>query len=201
MIKNAIFDIGNVLLSFKPKEFLLNYIDDIKQIDIFVSNIINSKTWLNMDQGILTIKEAKNIFLGKYPELTGIINIFYDNWLEIFSPIDKNINILKELKKNNYKIYALSNFIEESFHFVLKKFEFFSLFDGMVISYNVQLIKPEVAIYQHLLDKYKLVPNECVFLDDYMECLIPAQKLGIFTILINKEVDLRAELRKLSVKI
>jgi putative hydrolase of the HAD superfamily len=154
-----------------------------------------------MDQGILTIKEAKNIFLGKYPELTGIINIFYDNWLEIFSPIDKNINILKELKKNNYKIYALSNFIEESFHFVLKKFEFFSLFDGMVISYNVQLIKPEVAIYQHLLDKYKLVPNECVFLDDYMECLIPAQKLGIFTILINKEVDLRAELRKLSVKI
>jgi putative hydrolase of the HAD superfamily len=201
LIKNAIFDIGNVLLSFKSKEFLLNYIDDIKQIDIFVSNIINSKTWLNMDQGILTIKEAKNIFLGKYPELTGIINIFYDNWLEIFSPIDKNINILKELKKNNYKIYALSNFIEESFHFVLKKFEFFSLFDGMVISYNVQLIKPEVAIYQHLLDKYKLVPNECVFLDDYMECLIPAQKLGIFTILINKEVDLRAELRKLSVKI
>jgi putative hydrolase of the HAD superfamily len=201
LIKNAIFDIGNVLLSFKPKEFLLNYIDDIKQIDIFVSNIINSKTWLNMDQGILTIKEAKNIFLGKYPELTGIINIFYDNWLEIFSPIDKNINILKELKKNNYKIYALSNFIEESFHFVLKKFEFFSLFDGMVISYNVQLIKPEVAIYQHLLDKYKLVPNECVFLDDYMECLIPAQKLGIFTILINKEVDLRAELRKLSIKI
>jgi FMN phosphatase YigB (HAD superfamily) len=105
LIRNVIFDIGNVLLTFKPKKFLLKFTKDIKGIDFFISNIINSQIWLEMDQGLLSIIEAKNLFLIKFPELRDIINIFFINWLDIFNPIEKNIKILKDLKSNKYKVY------------------------------------------------------------------------------------------------
>jgi HAD superfamily hydrolase (TIGR01509 family) len=71
----------------------------------------------------------------------------------------------------------------------------------MIISYQVKLIKPYEAIYHYLLNEYNLLPNECVFLDDNMDCLVTAQKLGISTILINDEINLRTELRKLAINI
>jgi FMN phosphatase YigB (HAD superfamily) len=201
LIKNIVFDLGNVLLTFDPKEFLLKFTNDALQINTFILNIIHSKIWLEMDRGLISVDKAKDIFLRDYPELKELLGLFFENWLEIFIPIEKNIKILKELKRNRYRIYALSNFIEEAYEFVIKKFDFFSLFDGSIISWKEKIIKPEIEIYTILLKRYNLLAPECVFLDDHLKFLVTAENLGIYTILIHPKIDLRQELFKLNIKI
>ncbi len=201
MIRNFIFDIGNVLLTFEPRQFLLQFTNDISQIEKFMSKVTGSKAWLKLDRGELSVENAKNLFLLKYPKQTELIKLFFENWFKIFEPIPKNIEILKDLKQNGYKVFALSNFIKESYQFVIQKFDFFSLFDGQVISWKEKYIKPEFEIYKILLRRYKLNSQECIFLDDHSSFLISAEKLGIHTLLITKNTDLRAELRKLNVNI
>ncbi|MFX1339818.1 MAG: HAD family hydrolase [Promethearchaeota archaeon] len=201
MIKNIIFDIGNVLLTFEPKKFLLQFTSDMARINKFISNIPDSKIWLKLDRGLILIEDAKNLFLIKYPKEKELITLFFEKWFEIFKPIQQNIEILNKLKQNGYKVFALSNFIKESYEFVINKFKFFSLFDGQVISWKEKLIKPELEIYEILLNRYKLIAQECVFLDDYSDFLVSAQNLGMHTILITKNIDLQTELRNLNINI
>jgi putative hydrolase of the HAD superfamily len=84
---------------------------------------------------------------------------------------------------------------------VSKKYDFFSLFDGDIISGNVKMIKPDIKIYQKLIDKYNLVPEESVFIEDVPRFLLPARKLKIKTILFSENTELRSELRKLDINI
>ena len=201
MIKNIIFDIGNVLLTFEPREFLLQFTTDKTRIENFISNVTGSKTWLQLDRGELSVQNAKKLFLLNYPEQNELIKLFFENWFEIFEPIQKNIDILKDLKLKGYKVFALSNFIKESYEFVIQKFDFFSLFDGQIISWKEKLIKPEMEIYKLLLERYSLKSEDCIFLDDHSNFLVNAEKVGMYTLLITKNTDLRAELRKLNVNI
>ena len=201
MIRNIIFDIGNVLLTFEPRQFLLQFTNNSHKIEYFILNITGSEFWLKLDRGVISVEHAKNLFLLKYPKQKKLISLFFKHWFKIFKPIEKNIEILKALKQSGYKIFALSNFIKESYHFVIQKFDFFSLFDGQVISWKEKVIKPEREIYHLLLERYNLNTEECIFLDDHSSFLVSAEKLGMHTLLITKNTDLQAELRKLNVNI
>jgi putative hydrolase of the HAD superfamily len=114
-------------------------------------------------------------------------------------PIQDRIEILKPLKKNGYKLFILSNFIEEAFKHVIEQYDFFSQFDGRVISYEEKVIKPEKAIYDILVNRYNLIPQECVFLDDHSSFLKPAKQLGMATILVHQNTDLKEEFRKINI--
>lgn len=201
MINNVIFDLGNVLVNFKPKQFLLRYTNDKNRITKFISNVIQSDTWLNLDRGILSIKNARDDFISAYPEETELIKTFFNHWKEMLTPISKNVNLLKELKSNGYKLYILSNYIVEAFEYVKERYDFFSLFDGLVISGKLNIIKPEREIFQYLLQNYNLYPEDSVFIDDVKQCIDQAGKLKINTIHYLPNTDLRSELRKLGVKI
>jgi len=201
LINNVIFDLGNVLVNFKPKQFLLRYTNDKNRITKFISNVIQSDTWLNLDRGILSIKNARDDFISAYPEETELIKTFFNHWKEMLTPISKNVNLLKELKSNGYKLYILSNYIVEAFEYVKERYDFFSLFDGLVISGKLNIIKPEREIFQYLLQNYNLYPEDSVFIDDVKQCIDQAGKLKINTIHYLPNTDLRSELRKLGVKI
>ena len=188
-------------MTFEPKEFLLRFSKDITRIDNFVSNVTGSVIWLKLDSGSISVEHAKNLFYTKYSEEKELLTLFFENWLDIFEPIQKNINIMKNLKQNGYKVFALSNFIKEAYEFVIKKFDFFSLFDGQVISWKEKVIKPDMEIYKIILDRYNLPSRKCVFLDDHSSFLVSAQQLGMYTVLISKDTDLQAELRNLNIKI
>ncbi|UCD02110.1 MAG: HAD family phosphatase [Promethearchaeota archaeon] len=201
MIKNIIFDLGNVLLDFKPEKFLLKYSKDENYIGDFIFKVIKSKIWLNLDRGIISLERAKDKFIQKFPEERDFLVTFFEHWMEMLTPIEENVKILYDLKSNGYSIYILSNFIEEAFHFVKNQYKFLSLFDGKIISGKVRVIKPEINIYQRLIDKYNLLPDECVFIDDIQSFLTPAKKLNMKTILFLPNTDLRSELRDFGVNI
>ena len=201
MIKNIIFDLGNVLIRFRPDLFLSKYTKDKTRITRFMSNIIKSDLWLELDRGIFSLKHAQEKFLSIYPEETDLIILFFNSWKEILSPILENVKVVEELKLKGYKLYVLSNFFKEAFKYVRKRYDFFSLFDGIVISSKISLVKPELEIYQYLLHKYNLNPEESVFIDDTVECTIQANKLNFKTIQYVLNTDLRLELRKLVLNI
>lgn len=200
-IKNIIFDLGNVLLNYQPEVFLLSYTKDLTRIKQFLSKIDRSKNWWQLDRGEISISDAKNQLINKFPEDQDLIEPYFKHWMEMLTPIEKNVQILQDLKQNGYKLYILSNFIKEAFEYVSNKYLFFNFFDGQVISYIEKVIKPEKEIYDLLIQHYQLKPGECVFLDDIIDFLKPAKKLGIHTILVNPDKDLRLELRRLKVNI
>jgi putative hydrolase of the HAD superfamily len=199
MIKNIIFDLGNVLLNFKPKEFLLRFTHDKEYIDQFISKVTRSKTWLELDRGTNSVENARTIFLSEYPQEKEIIELFFDQWMDMLTPIEENIKILEELKELGYRTYIMSNYIIEAFSYVCSKYSFLSLFDGQIISGVEKVIKPEKAIYELLLSRYNLAPEESLFIDDILFFLKPAKKLGMKTIWNRPETDLREELKKLNV--
>ncbi|MHA1987411.1 MAG: HAD family hydrolase [Promethearchaeota archaeon] len=201
MIKNIIFDLGNVLLNFEPEKFLTRFINDELRIKDFVSNVVRNELWLKLDRGIISLQEAQAEYLGRYPEESTLLLAFFNHWKEMLTPITKNIQILRELKTKEYKIYFLSNFIQEAFDYVQDRYDFFTLADGIVISSEINYVKPEIKIYQHLLEKFNLNPEQCVFIDDIESNLTQAHTLNMKTIHYLENSDLRSDLRKMDIDV
>ena len=88
------------------------------------------------------------------------------------------IDIIKELKEKDYKIYLLSNINSHTYNHI-KDNKLFNLVDGYVFSYIEHQVKPYVGIYNTLLERYKLIPQECLFIDDNIKNIKTANELGI----------------------
>ena len=201
MIKNIIFDLGNVLLKFQPSEFLLRFTDDKEYIEQFIAKIFRSKIWMDLDRGTLSLEEAKINFITKYPKEEAFLTLFFNQWMDMLTPIEENINVLKDLRNLRYKTYILSNFIKETYTYIEQKYNIFQLFDGQIISGVEKTIKPEKQIYLKLLSRYQLVPEESLFIDDVLSFLKPAKKLGIKTIWNKPGTALREELIKFGISL
>ena len=178
MIKNIIFDLGNVLIRFKPEEFINKNIKE-EYREKFFNVIFKGQEWADLDRGVLEYNDAIKIFSEKIPECSLEIKKFFDNYiLDALEPIEKNIEIMKSLK-GKYKLYVLSNFHYPAFDYIFKNWEFFKYFDGKIVSGHCKLLKPEKEIYKLLCSTYSLKPDECVFIDDTKVNIESAEKFGI----------------------
>ena len=178
MIKNIIFDLGNVLIRFKPEEFVNKNIKK-EYREKFFNAVFKGQEWADLDRGVLEYSDAVKIFSEKIPECSSEIKNFFDNYiLDVLEPIGKNIEIMKSLK-GKYKLFVLSNFHYPAFDYIFKNWEFFKYFDGKVVSGHCKLLKPEKKIYELLCLTYSLKPNECVFIDDTKANIEAAEEFGI----------------------
>ncbi|HEX7492962.1 MAG TPA: HAD family phosphatase, partial [Bacteroidales bacterium] len=174
-----VFDLGNVLISFKPSEYFdkNNYPENIKTT--ILSDIFGSKEWLLIDKGEITTSEAINSIASrsslKKEEIAHIFNLRTD----MMFPLDLNVRLLPELKKRSFKLFYLSNFPIDIFDEVRTGYYFFKYFDGGLISSEVKYSKPDSRIYKILLEKYNLVPQECLFVDDIEINVTTAEGLGM----------------------
>jgi len=200
MIKNVIFDIGNVLLNFEPKVYVQSKIIEDKVEEIYDS-IFKSEEWPMLDRGTISEEEAKANIINRKIENEDFINSVFENWYDILTPIESNVEVLEKLKEKGYKVFYLSNFHLAAFEYVIKKYDFFELFDGGIVSYKENLIKPEKEIYEKVIHNYKINPSETVFIDDMQENVQVAMKQGIKGIVLENTKNLRDELEKLSISI
>lgn len=197
-MKNIIFDIGNVLLSFQPERFLKQYYDE-KTIGDLLTIIFCSDEWLELDLGNLTIDETINIFSKRNPQYKDEIHFVLKNWTKMMTPIQENVDIAYKLKEKGYSLYILSNFHDEAIKEMYNKYPFFTIFDGGVISAYEHMIKPNPKFYQILLDRYHLNPHECLFIDDMLANITIASIFGITSIHLNYNKNLKEELQKLNI--
>lgn len=195
MYNNIIFDLGNVLLNFKPKEYLKTKIMETDKISEIHKGIFQSEEWVMLDRGMITEEEAKEIIIRNNHKNKKLIKLAFENWYELLTPIEDSVKVLKELKKSGYKVYYLSNFHLIAFEYVTKKYDFFSLFDGGIVSYKEKLIKPEEDIYKKIIEEYQIEPEKSIFIDDTQANIEGARKLNFGTILFKNSEDLREKLR------
>jgi len=198
-IKTLIFDIGNVIITFNPEEFLQKILGDDKKGSDCFSLMVQSPEWQQLDKGLLTIEKAKNIFIQRDPSLKDEVELFFKQWLDMFHPIEPTIKLLDTLREKGYKLYILSNFIRESFEALSPKMTFLQKFDGVVASYSIGMAKPDRDIYEHVLEKFSLNANECVFIDDMQVNVDGAESVGISTILFESTDQLIDQLKNMQV--
>jgi len=176
---NFIFDVGNVLVDYKPVMFLENLFSDKLLVEKMNETIFKSPEWLEMDRGIFTHEEAVEIYSEREPFFRLAIEHTMKNVCEMFTPIPETINLLPMIKDAGHGLYYLSNIHREIRDFLLSEHDYFSLFDGGVFSCDVDAIKPSPKIYRHLIEKYSLIPSGCLFFDDMEENVSAAEKEGI----------------------
>lgn len=196
MFRNIVFDIGGVLLTWSPEQHVRNTLDSALNADYFAGVLFRSPEWSELDRGGYTAKELHARYLAKYPEIAEEINLLFENWFDILNPIDENIELVSELKSEGYRLYILSNFVREAFEAMRRRYSFFDLFDGFVVSCYVHSIKPEKEMFLYLLDSCDLDARECLFIDDEKENVEAAKEVGIEAIGYLTPKQLRLELHK-----
>jgi putative hydrolase of the HAD superfamily len=194
MIKNIIFDLGNVLISFRPSEYFdkKNYPGAIKAT--ILTDIFGSKEWLMLDNGDITTQEAIDAITKrsslKKEEITHIFNLRTD----LMFPLDSNVKLLPKLKKHGFRLYFLSNFPLDIFEEVRTGYFFFRYFDGGFISAEAKSSKPDPGIYRILMEKYSLLPEECLFIDDIEKNVKTAESIGMKGLFTNGSLEISKDI-------
>jgi HAD superfamily hydrolase (TIGR01509 family) len=182
MIRNIIFDLGNVLLSWDPAEYLKKHNYQEQKAQIILNDIFRSDEWWHLDNGDITTLEAIDKIALKSTLNKDEIALVFNKRMEILYPLKNNIRLLPLLKKRGISLYYLSNFPKDLFEEVIRIHDFFKYFDGGIISSHARLSKPDIDIYKILLDKYQLTPDETLFFDDLNINVLGAKKTGIIAI-------------------
>lgn len=180
MIKNIVFDLGRVLVDFYPIPYMEQLGLDDETINKLNEIIFKSQDWVDYDSGILLHNtDIIKKLTKEHPELEGEIKlVLQDDWVKVHRLREDMANYLISLKKQGYNIYILSNISIDSYEFV-SKYDFFNYIDGGVYSYEVKVSKPNELIYKTLLQRYNLIPEETIFIDDSLKNIEMAQKIGI----------------------
>jgi len=141
--------------------------------------VFESNEWVQLDEGLITHQEALEIFRTREPDYASEIQLTMERLTEMLTPISETIALLPKIKASGHKLYYLSNFHTDLKKYIFDEYDFFNLFDGGIFSCDVNACKPSPLIYHRLLDKYSLIPEECVFFDDMEENAVAAQKEGL----------------------
>lgn len=202
MIRNIIFDMGNVLIYFDRNIFLDRVgLENPEDRELLNREVYLSLEWSRMDRGSLTDEEAAEIIARRVPEhLRETVHRLVNEWERPILPIDGMEELVRELKRNGYGIYLLSNASCRQHHY-WPEIPASDLFDGTLISADVHLVKPQPEIYELLCNRFSLKKEECVFIDDSTPNAEGAFYTGIPAIVFHNDVgELRRKLQEIGVK-
>jgi HAD superfamily hydrolase (TIGR01509 family) len=195
MIKNVVFDAGGVLLEWNPPRVIAElYPDPAVQAEIR-QRIFEHPDWHEFDRGTITETAAPEHFAklsGRKPdEVRHLLRVT----AESLTPIDGTIRLLEDLAAGGVHLFLLSNMPESTYNLLVKRHAFFAHFKHLVISGKILMLKPEPAIYKHLVEVAGIVPSESVFIDDLTRNVIAARESGLHAIQFTGPEACRAELR------
>lgn len=198
MIQTIIFDVGEVLLGYRWKEMLMDYgLPEDKAIRLG-NTIFEDPLWEELDLGCRSLKEIAEEYCKKYPDFQREIVWFLTHGEFMHVPRKDVWVKVHELKQKGYGIYLLSNYSEGLFQKHTKDADFMKDIDGMVVSYQIHKMKPDPAIYRHLLKTFHLIPENCIFFDDRPANTAAAEKLGINAVTVTSKELLLNELERLA---
>jgi len=197
-INSIIFDFGGVLVDWNPRYMYKDVFENNSEMELFLTQICSEDWNLQQDKG-RSLSEGTRVLQDKFPEHRTNIQLYYDQWEKMLkSDIPENVAILPQLKLK-YKLYGLTNWSAETFPVALKRFSFFKYFDGIVVSGEEKMVKPDEDIFYLILKRYNLRAGNCLFIDDNLKNINTAKKLGFSTIHLKEMTDLKTELSLLGI--
>lgn len=179
MIKNVIFDFGCVLVNWDQHNLYDAHFGNKEKTDWFIDNVCTWE-WNNQTDIGKTFAESVAEKVAEFPKWEKEIRMYWERWVDMIGgEVAGMKEWISELKAAGYKLYGLSNWSSETFPLVKDKFAAFGMLDGIVMSGEELIGKPELRIYQILLDRYGLNAEECVFIDDRLSNIEAGEKVGI----------------------
>jgi 2-haloacid dehalogenase len=192
-IKNIIFDFGGVLIDWNPRYFYKDVFSDIREMEYFLSEVWSPQWNMKHDAGF-SFSEITHELEKLHPKYRNEIEMYQQNWEKMIKgEISENTKLLNPLK-SKYRLFGLTNWSAEAFPVIYPKYEFFKVFEGIVVSGEEKLVKPGKLIYQLLLNRYDLLENESLFIDDSLKNIETANELGFITIHIDGTQSLEEQL-------
>jgi len=196
-IKNIVFDFGGVLVEWNPRYLYKKLFNNEEQMEDFLQNIC-TPDWNEQQDAGRSLSEATNLLVHKHPEHESMIRAYYDRWEEmLIDDISENVSVLNQLK-GKYRLFGLSNWSGETFPTAFKRFPFFEEFEGIVISGDENMKKPDPEIYSLLLNRYQIEAENSIFIDDNADNIRVAKEIGFSTVHFNNGTDLEVELKKMN---
>ncbi len=178
MIKNIIFDMGGVLIDYNPEKTAKEHFSK-EHGEILLREILRNQIWSDKDRGIIFPDEIMEKKRNSIPaEIFDKASEMVHNFYPYMPPFEKMCGLVKELKEKGYGIYLLSN-ASSDFHERRSGIPALQYFDGVVISADYKLLKPEKEIYETLFEKFSLKPEECFFIDDVQKNIDGAKAAGM----------------------
>lgn len=189
MIKNLVFDLGNVLVEFRPKDYLrrLGISDNV--VEILTQIIFKDKRWNEFDRGTITIQRYVKELKNENPEYLEYLDmIFSEGWEKNLFRLKKEIALFLEEASSKYNIYVLSNVSEYVLNYI-KTMYFFKFVTSGTYSYLIKACKPEKEIYEAFFKDNNLQPEECLFMDDLPQNIEAAREFGMHGIIFNDNLE------------
>lgn len=199
MKNTVIFDIGRVLAGFGWEEYLRGIVPEETAYRAVEQAVFLSPDWEEHDKGLLTEEEEIQDFVSNAPEYEAEIRKTYENLGACIQKWDFSVPWVQELKQKGIRVFALSNWPKHIYDQREDKLDFLEFMDGYILSYREHLIKPDPAAFRLLMDRYQILPEESVFIDDRPENIKAAENLGILGILFHSREQAGEELRKLGI--
>ena len=195
MIKNIIFDFGGVVMDWNQRYFYQDYFRDDEKMEFFLQNIATDEWNAEQDRG-RSLAEGTELLVAQHPSWETEIRAFYDNWTTMLrGDIPENVAVLRALAETDFELFGLTNWSHETFPYALAHYDFFEVFGGkIVVSGEEKLIKPDPKIWQVLIDRYGILPEESIFIDDNAKNIEVAKSLGFYTIHCVLNVNLLEEI-------
>ena len=204
MIKNIIFDLGNVIINYNQDNIINHFTDKPEEKEYIMEKIFKSPEWMKIDLGEISIDEAATLVNErenyKYKDLT---NDFWINWFKTQPINEDTVNLARRLKEKGYNLFVLSNMGDACYEYFSTQ-DFFKLCNGIVISAKEHVKKPDERIFNTLLGRYNLIAEECLFIDDddTNRSYETANRLGIQgrRVIPNNVEDIKKLLKEFSVE-
>jgi 2-haloacid dehalogenase len=198
-IKAIIFDFGGVLLDWDPRYLYQRYFPDQPQaMENFLNEIDFYKWNAQQDKG-RSFADGIAELSTQFPQHAHLVQAYFDHWEDSISgPIPGTVDILRRLKENGRPLYGLSNWSAETYPRAREKYPFFDWFDDILLSGDAELVKPDPAIFNLLLNKIGLSPSECLLIDDSQANIVSATELGFSGIHFSSPENLQTELQRLN---
>ena len=194
--RNVVFDFGGVLIQWRPEQLLSDQFPGEREREIARRDIFGHPDWLEYDRGTLHEADAVVRFAARSGLAEARIRALVVAIREELQPKHDTIAVLRGLAARRVPLYGLSNMSADIFRWLRERNDFFALFNGIVVSGNVGMIKPEPAIYEHLASTHGLVPEESLFIDDVAVNVVAARRVGFQAVQFTGAADLEAELQR-----
>lgn len=199
MIDTVILDIGNVMVSFDWRAYLDRFEFGPEKKAAIAKATFQSPYWQEVDRGLMAKEMLRRRFAFAAPEYEQEISYVFENYPTLLKEYPYAIPWVKDLKARGYKVYYLSNYGKWPYEQSKSQLGFMDYTDGGLLSYEVHMVKPERAFYLELLDRYDIIPDHAVFLDDSQVNIDVARSLGLHGILFTGYEDAVEELDLLGV--
>jgi 2-haloacid dehalogenase len=194
-VNTVVFDLGGVLVDWDPRHLLRNVMPGREaEMETLLADVLNHAWNLERDKGD-SWAEAMERLKVEYPQWAEVFDLYTERWPETLAgSLEDTVTILRELKDRGTPLYALSNWSAEMFPFAEAKFDWLELFDGVVVSGRVKMIKPDRDIFDYLLQTYDLAAEDLFFIDDNGPNVVAARSYGIHAHQFKTAAGLRQEL-------